>query len=177
MTSICLNFNPENTNVILGKKTSTLWGEDAIEDTIGGIHYRISPQSFYQVNPVQTEKLYRTALEFADIKLGETVWDLYCGIGTISLFIARELGSDGEVIGVEIVPEAIEKQRKMPAGTISQMSASTPVLQKKLFPNSSLRTAANLPKRMSSSLTRRAKVATRHSSTQSSACRQNVSFM
>ena len=99
MTSICLNFNPENTNVILGKKTSTLWGEDAIEDTIGGIRYRISPQSFYQVNPVQTEKLYRTALEFADIKPGETVWDLYCGIGTISLFIAKELGGAGEVIG------------------------------------------------------------------------------
>ena len=112
MTSICLNFNPENTNVILGKKTSTLWGEDAIEDTIGGIRYRISPQSFYQVNPVQTEKLYRTALEFADIKPGETVWDLYCGIGTISLFIARELGSAGEVIGVEIVPEAIENAKE-----------------------------------------------------------------
>ena len=112
MTSICLNFNPENTNVILGKKTSTLWGEDAIEDTIGDIRYRISPQSFYQVNPVQTEKLYRTALEFADIKPGETVWDLYCGIGTISLFIAKELGSAGEVIGVEIVPEAIENAKE-----------------------------------------------------------------
>ena len=112
MTSICLNFNPENTNVILGKKTTTLWGQDAIEDTIGGICYRISPQSFYQVNPVQTEKLYRTALEFADIKPGETVWDLYCGIGTISLFIAKELGSDGEVIGVEIVPEAIENAKE-----------------------------------------------------------------
>lgn len=112
MTSICLNFNPENTNVILGKKTSTLWGEDAIEDTIGGIRYRISPQSFYQVNPVQTEKLYRTALEFADIKPGETVWDLYCGIGTISLFIAKELGGAGEVIGVEIVPEAIENAKE-----------------------------------------------------------------
>ena len=112
MTSICLNFNPENTNVILGKKTGTLWGEDAIEDTIGGIRYRISPQSFYQVNPVQTEKLYRTALEFADIKPGETVWDLYCGIGTISLFIAKELGSAGEVIGVEIVPEAIENAKE-----------------------------------------------------------------
>ena len=112
MTSICLNFNPENTNVILGKKTTTLWGQDAIEDTIGDIRYRISPQSFYQVNPVQTEKLYRTALEFADIKPGETVWDLYCGIGTISLFIAKELGSDGEVIGVEIVPEAIENAKE-----------------------------------------------------------------
>ena len=112
MTSLCLNFNPENTNVILGKKTLTLWGEDAIEDTIGGIRYRISPQSFYQVNPVQTEKLYRTALEFAEIKPGETVWDLYCGIGTISLFIAKELGGDGEVIGVEIVPEAIENAKE-----------------------------------------------------------------
>lgn len=108
MTSICLNFNPENTNVILGKKTSTLWGEDAIEDTIGGIRYRISPQSFYQVNPVQTEKLYRTALEFADIKPGETVWDLYCGIGTISLFLAR---SAKKVYGVEIIPAAIEDAR------------------------------------------------------------------
>ena len=64
------------------------------------------------MNPVQTEKLYRTALEFADIKPGETVWDLYCGIGTISLFIAKELGSAGEVIGVEIVPEAIENAKE-----------------------------------------------------------------
>ncbi|MGN1205760.1 MAG: 23S rRNA (uracil(1939)-C(5))-methyltransferase RlmD [Eubacterium sp.] len=112
MTSICLNFNSENTNVILGKKTVTIWGEEYIEDTIGDIRYRISPQSFYQVNPVQTEKLYRTALDFADIKPGETVWDLYCGIGTISLFIARELGDAGEVIGVEIVPEAIENAKE-----------------------------------------------------------------
>lgn len=112
MASICLNFNPENTNVILGKKTKTLWGADTISDTIGDIRYRISPESFYQVNPIQTEKLYQTALDFADLKPGETVWDLYCGIGTISLFLAKQLGENGQVIGVEIVPEAIENAKE-----------------------------------------------------------------
>ena len=112
MTSITVNVNRAKTNVIMGDKIKLLWGQTFITDYIGNVKYQISPLSFYQVNPVQTEKLYRTALEFADIKPGETVWDLYCGIGTISLFIARELGSAGEVIGVEIVPEAIENAKE-----------------------------------------------------------------
>ena len=80
-----------------------------IEDTIGGIVYRISPLSFYQVNPVQTKKLYDTALEYTDLKGEETVWDLYCGIGTISLFLAQKAK---KVCGVEIVPEAVEDARQ-----------------------------------------------------------------
>ena len=89
MTSITLNINKENTNVILGKKIITLWGQDYIEDMIGSVRFRISPLSFYQVNPVQTEKLYGKALEYAGLTGKETVWDLYCGIGTISLFLAQ----------------------------------------------------------------------------------------
>lgn len=109
ITSILVNCNTEKTNVILGKKTVLLWGRDYIEDCIGDIRYRISPQSFYQVNPVQTEKLYRTVLEFADLSGDETVWDLYCGIGTISLFLAKQAK---RVYGVEVVPEAIENARE-----------------------------------------------------------------
>jgi 23S rRNA (uracil1939-C5)-methyltransferase len=108
LQSICLNENTEKTNVILGKKTAFLWGKTVIEDTIGDIRYQISPQSFYQVNPVQTEKLYRTVLEFADLTGNEIVWDLYCGIGTISLFLAKKAK---QVYGVEIVPEAIENAK------------------------------------------------------------------
>ena len=108
ITSIYLNLNTASTNVILGDKMKLLWGEPTIMDYIGDICYRISPQSFYQVNPVQTEKLYQTALDFADLHGGEKVWDLYCGIGTISLFLARKAG---HVTGVEIVPEAIENAK------------------------------------------------------------------
>ena len=107
--SITVNINRENTNVILGEKVETLYGQSYIEDYIGDIKYRISPLSFYQVNPEQTKKLYQTALEFADIKEGEVVWDLYCGIGTISLFMAREAA---KVCGVEIVPQAIEDAKQ-----------------------------------------------------------------
>ncbi len=109
MTSISLNINREKTNVILGKQMIWLWGKEYIEDSIGDIRYLISPQSFYQVNPVQTEKLYRTALEFADLSGDEVVWDLYCGIGTISLFLAKKAK---KVYGVEIVPEAIENAKE-----------------------------------------------------------------
>ncbi len=105
MKSISLSINRENTNVIMGKTIRTLWGSDTIEDTLGGIKFRISPLSFYQVNPVQTEKLYAKAVEFAGLTGKETVWDLYCGIGTISLFMAKNAG---KVYGVEIIPEAIE---------------------------------------------------------------------
>ncbi len=108
MTSISLNHNEENTNVILGPTCTILWGSDFIEDTIGGITFRISPLSFYQVNPVQTEKIYNTALSFAGLTGKETVWDLYCGIGTISLFLAKRAR---QVYGVEIVPQAIADAR------------------------------------------------------------------
>lgn len=104
MTSISLNINREKTNVILGRKGKLLWGQEYITDTIGPIAYQISPQSFYQVNPVQTQKLYEKALEYAGLEGNETVWDLYCGIGTISLFLAQKAK---KVYGVEIVPEAI----------------------------------------------------------------------
>jgi 23S rRNA (uracil1939-C5)-methyltransferase len=109
MTSICLNINKEKTNVILGEKVVTLWGQPYITDSIGDIKYQISPLSFYQVNPVQTKILYETALAYADLHGEETVWDLYCGIGTISLFIAQRAR---QVYGVEIIPQAIEDARR-----------------------------------------------------------------
>ena len=109
MTSITLNVNRERTNVILGKEIRVLWGQGYITDFIGEIRYQISPLSFFQVNPVQTEKLYGKALEFAGLTGNETVWDLYCGIGTISLFLAQKAG---KVYGVEIVPDAIADARK-----------------------------------------------------------------
>jgi len=110
MKSISLNVNREKTNVILGRKIINLYGEGFITDSIGGVNYRISPLSFYQVNPLQTEKLYGTALAYADLKKGtEVVWDLYCGIGTISLFLARKAG---KVYGVEIVPDAIRDAKE-----------------------------------------------------------------
>ena len=109
MVSIVLNVNREKTNVILGRKIITLWGKDTITDSLDGIEFEISPLSFYQVNPVQTEVLYKKAVELADLKGDETVLDLYCGIGTISLFFARKAR---QVFGVEIVPEAIADARK-----------------------------------------------------------------
>ena len=105
MTSITYSVNRENTNVIMGKEIGVLWGQDYITDYIGDIKYQISPLSFFQVNPAQTEKLYGLALEYADLKGEETVWDLYCGIGTISLFLAQKAE---KVYGVEIVPQAID---------------------------------------------------------------------
>ena len=109
MTSITLSPNTRQTNVIMGDSYQILWGQGYITDYIGNVRYQISPLSFYQVNPVQTEKLYSLALEYADLKGGETVWDLYCGIGTISLFLAQKAG---QVYGVEIVPQAIEDARR-----------------------------------------------------------------
>lgn len=108
MASITLNVNRKNTNVILGEELILLWGQDYITDSIGDIQYQISPLSFFQVNPVQTEKLYGTALEYAGLTGQETVWDLYCGIGTISLFLAQKAK---QVNGVEIVPQAIENAK------------------------------------------------------------------
>ena len=106
--SVSLSVNKEKTNVIMGTEIINLYGPGYITDKIGNIEYRISPLSFYQVNPVQTERLYGTALEFADLSGGETVWDLYCGIGTISSFLAQKAG---KVYGVEIIPEAIDDAR------------------------------------------------------------------
>lgn len=109
MTSITLNVNTRKDNVILGEEILLLWGQKYITDYIGDVKFQISPLSFYQVNPVQTEKLYGLALEYAGLTGNETVWDLYCGIGTISLFLA---GKAKEVYGVEIVPAAIEDARQ-----------------------------------------------------------------
>lgn len=109
MKSISVSINRENTNAIMGKTIHTLWGSDTIEDTLGGIRFRISPLSFYQVNPVQTEKLYAKAVEFAGLTGKETVWDLYCGIGTISLFMAKKAG---KVYGVEIIADAIHDAKE-----------------------------------------------------------------
>lgn len=121
MTSISMNINQKDTNVILGDQTETIWGQPYITDYIHlrdctnfeqtgkAISYHISPQSFYQVNPEQTEKLYSLALEYAGLTGKESVWDLYCGIGTISLFLAQKAK---KVYGVEIVPPAIEDARR-----------------------------------------------------------------
>lgn len=121
MTSISVSINTARTNVIMGDEVYTLWGKDKICDTIHvrngedfsltdrGIVFHISPLSFYQVNPVQTEKLYSLALEYAGLTGEETVWDLYCGIGTISLFLA---GAAKKVYGVEVIPQAIQDARE-----------------------------------------------------------------
>lgn len=106
--SICHNVNRARTNVIFGEHTNVLWGRAAIYDDIGGVRFAISARSFYQVNPVQTEVLYRQALRYAQLTGTETVIDAYCGIGTISLFLAR---AAKKVYGVEIVPEAVEDAR------------------------------------------------------------------
>lgn len=115
MTSVTLSINKEKTNVIMGNVIKPLWGQMYITDYIGNVKYQISPLSFFQVNPVQTEKLYKLALEYSglnDVSCGnpsdKVVWDLYCGIGTISLFLAQKAG---KVYGVEIVPQAIDDAR------------------------------------------------------------------
>jgi 23S rRNA (uracil1939-C5)-methyltransferase len=109
MTSISYSINREKTNVIMGNTIKTIWGSESIHDFIGAVEFKISPLSFYQVNPVQTEKLYSLALEYANLSGQETVWDLYCGIGTISLFLAQKAK---QVYGVEIVPQAIEDAKE-----------------------------------------------------------------
>ncbi len=121
MTSVSVNVNTARTNVIMGRETHTVWGKDTISDTIHvvdtedfkrtgrGITFYISPASFYQVNPVQTEKLYSLALEYAGLSGKENVWDIYCGIGTISLFMA---GAAKHVYGVEEVPQAVADAKR-----------------------------------------------------------------
>lgn len=120
MTSIVVNTNKEKTNRILGPVCETLWGRDYIEDYIRNVRYQIGPLSFFQVNPAQTKVLYSKALEYADLKGEETVWDLYCGIGTISLFLAQKAR---QVYGVEIVREAIDDARRNAA--LNQMDNVT----------------------------------------------------
>src|SRR5690625_4187157 len=107
--SIMHNINPDRTNVIFGKVTKTLWGEDYIYDHIGDLTFAISPRSFYQVNPIQTEVLYEKTLEYANVGKNDLVIDAYCGIGTISLFLAQQAK---KVYGVEIVPEAVSDAKK-----------------------------------------------------------------
>lgn len=107
--SIYLNINKEKTNVILGSENILLYGSETITDTIGKYRFMISPHSFFQVNPVQTEVLYSKALEYAGLTGSETVFDLYCGIGTISLFLSDKAC---KVYGVEVVEAAIEDARK-----------------------------------------------------------------
>ncbi|MFD1334760.1 23S rRNA (uracil(1939)-C(5))-methyltransferase RlmD [Oceanobacillus iheyensis] len=103
--SIVQNVNDQRTNVVLGKKTKVLWGENYIYDKIGDLTFAISPKSFFQVNPVQTKVLYDKALEYANIDKDDVVIDAYCGIGSISLFLAQKAK---KVYGIEVVPEAIE---------------------------------------------------------------------
>jgi 23S rRNA (uracil1939-C5)-methyltransferase len=123
ITSISLNINTARNNVILGDEVRFLYGDEYLEDGLLGLHFRIAPQSFYQVNPIQTEKLYRTALSCAGLTGAETVWDLYCGVGTISLCLADELrkkaaenrqpeSDRGKVFGIEIIPQAIENAKE-----------------------------------------------------------------
>ena len=109
VTSIVQNVNSDKTNVIFGNKTITLWGKDTIEDTIGDVRFEISARSFYQVNPEQTEVLYKQALDYAQLEGNERVIDAYCGIGSISLSLAQKAG---HVMGVEIVPQAIEDAKR-----------------------------------------------------------------
>ena len=105
LAGIVLGVNEKHNNVILGDSYRTLWGEDFLSDTLCGLTFRLSVPSFYQVNPAQTEVLYGKALEFAGLTGAETVLDLYCGIGTISLVMARKAGM---VWGAEVVPQAVD---------------------------------------------------------------------
>ena len=109
IVGLCININEGQGNAILGRETLCLYGKDSIEDKIGELSFSISVPSFYQVNPVQTEKIYGKALEYAALTGEETVWDCYCGIGTISLFLAQKAK---QVYGLEIVLEAIENAKK-----------------------------------------------------------------
>lgn len=109
LTSVVVNINKKKTNVIMGERNLVIYGEEAIYDYIGEFRFRISPLSFFQVNPVQTEVLYGKALEYAELKGEETVFDAYCGIGTISLFLSKKAKM---VYGVEIVPQAIENAKE-----------------------------------------------------------------
>lgn len=107
--SIQLNINTRNTNVILGDKNIRIYGDETITDYIGKYKIKISHLSFFQVNPVQTEILYSKALEYAGLTRNETVFDLYCGIGTMALFLSEKAG---KIYGVEVVEDAISDARE-----------------------------------------------------------------
>ena len=109
IVSISISINKDKTNVIMGRKIVNLFGRNYIRDYIKDVEFNISPKSFFQVNPIQTEKLYEKALEYAGLTGNEVVWDLYCGIGTISLFLARNAK---KVYGVEIISDAIEDAKR-----------------------------------------------------------------
>ncbi len=107
--SIAVNVNPDDTNVILGKRTYTVYGDDTIADTLCGLRFEIAPQAFYQVNRSQAERLYSKAREYAGLTGNETLLDLYCGAGTIGLSMAKDCK---KLIGVEIIPEAVENAKQ-----------------------------------------------------------------
>jgi 23S rRNA (uracil1939-C5)-methyltransferase len=109
MTDISLSVNRARTNVIMGQEIIPLFGPGTITESIGDLKFKLSPLAFFQVNPLQTERLYAKALEYAALTGHENVWDLYCGTGTISLFLARRAA---RVRGVEIIAPAIENARK-----------------------------------------------------------------
>lgn len=109
VTGVSYNINKDRTNVVTGKEVRMIWGKDHVTDIIDGMAYRISPLSFYQVNYAQTKRLYETVREYADLKGGETVWDIYCGIGTISLLLASKAES---VLGVEVSARAVRDARE-----------------------------------------------------------------
>ena len=109
VVGITINHNSARTNVILGERTTAFYGKPAIEDVLAGIRFSISTESFYQVNPVQTEKLYERVMEYAALTGKETVWDLFCGIGTISLFLAKKAK---KVFGVELNRQAVEDAKR-----------------------------------------------------------------
>lgn len=153
--------------MILGAELVNLYGPGYITDKIGNVSYQISPLSFYQVNPVQTEKLYGTALEYAGLTGGETVWDLYCGIGTISLFLAQKAK---KVYGVEIVPPAIEDARRNAALNGMENVEFFVGKAEEVLPRE-YEKIRSMP--MSLSSIRRAKVVTASASTRSSGCSQS----
>lgn len=108
ITTVVLNVNDKKTSMVLGERDIVIYGKGYIRDTLCGCTFRISPQSFYQVNPVQTENLYKTAIEYAGLGRKETVIDAYCGIGTIGLVAAKRAKN---VIGVELNPDAVRDAR------------------------------------------------------------------
>ena len=122
IATILLNVNSKNTNVILGSKTLTLYGPGTIEDTLCGVPVRLGPLSFYQVNTLAAEQLYRTAAQMAQLAPGQLLLDLYCGMGTIGLSMAEQCGS---LIGVEIIPEAVDSAKANAAQMGPEMAAKS----------------------------------------------------
>ncbi len=109
VVSLILNENRERTNVILGRNFRTIWGTGTLEDTLCGLRFQVSPASFFQVNPQQTEVLYQTALDFAQLSPSDTLCDVYCGAGTITLMMASHVR---QALGIEVVPQAIDNARE-----------------------------------------------------------------